>query len=110
MLTPGEVTQTLSNTLAQPCTNRNSQRVHHSKINLTTEVRNLEFLKFSKVHTNFFSFQNHLFCLRDIAYSTRFTRSSDWLPSKKKHQNFLAPPKLAKLVNSIQHDSVYYQQ
>ena len=78
-------TDTLTNTLAQPCFNRHSQRVHHSKINLTTEVHNLEFLKFPRVHTQ--NFQSHFFCLRDIAHSTRFTRSDEWLPSKKKHQN-----------------------
>ncbi|KAK2368386.1 hypothetical protein QL285_081583 [Trifolium repens] len=31
-------------------------------------------------------------------------------PPKRNTETFCAPPKLAKLVNSSQHDSVYYQQ
>ncbi|KAK2388968.1 hypothetical protein QL285_062603 [Trifolium repens] len=93
MLTPGEVTQILSPT-------------HWHTRAPTATLNEFTTQKFPRVHIQ--NFQSHFFCLRDIAYSTRLTQSGDGYPPKRNTETLRASPKLAKLVNSNQHDSVYF--
>ncbi|KAK2374152.1 hypothetical protein QL285_075132 [Trifolium repens] len=109
MLTPGEVLQILSpthwhNRASTATLNEFTTRKLTSQQGFTTSSSSKILVSTNKI-SKVTSFR-----LRGIAHSISSTRSCEWLPSKKKHRNFLRTSKPAKLVISSQHDSVYYQQ